>query len=264
MTIETLKDRIAKAEAKIEKKQGTIARYQKTIANKKAKIAKTTDKYEIEWLEYDIENAQEGISNAEKEIEETTKKLNEYKEALKEEEEKANSRNIQVIIDFLNNWKENVKNFYIASVDRWVETLGDYYKADKEFCNWFNSHWKERNDKELMKKMEEPSKEAKAIHSQYNYLDRYMEWKGGKYVLNMELLQKDLDVEADRKYDFIIERTNKIVGQITDAGNLRVGEKGDLNGFIIGTRGKAKVQTIDAGGWNIQCYHFRTLINEVR
>ena len=77
-------------------------------------------------------------------------------------------------------------------------------------------------------------------------------------------LNKDLDKDANTKYDFIIERTNAIVGTITDATNLKIGRKGDLNGFIIGERGKAKVETIGAGGYNIQCYHFRTLINKIR
>ena len=78
----------------------------------------------------------------------------------------------------------------------------------------------------------------------------------------MAKLEKDLDEEANRKYDFIIERTNAIVGEITDASDLEVGAKQDLNGYITGTRGRAKVQTIGAGGYNIQCFHFRTLINE--
>lgn len=79
----------------------------------------------------------------------------------------------------------------------------------------------------------------------------------------MQQLAKDLNEEANRKYDFIIERTNAIVGEITDASGLSVGSKQDLNGFIVGTRGTAKVQTIGAGGYIIQCFHFRTLINAV-
>lgn len=73
-------------------------------------------------------------------------------------------------------------------------------------------------------------------------------------------LLKDLKAEANAKYDDIIERTNKIVGEITDASELRINAKGNLDGIISGTRGKASVTTIEAGGYNIQCYHFRTLI----
>ena len=66
------------------------------------------------------------------------------------------------------------------------------------------------------------------------------------------------------KYDDIINRTVKITGPITDASNLKVGGKGDLNGFIIGENGKAKVETIGAGGWNIQRWHLRTLVHQMK
>ena len=82
-------------------------------------------------------------------------------------------------------------------------------------------------------------------------------------ALLKEKLFMFIDAEAKSKYDSIIERTNRIVGQITDATNLHIGEKGDLNGYIYGTEGTAKVQTIGAGGYNIQCFHFRTLTTRV-
>ena len=51
---------------------------------------------------------------------------------------------------------------------------------------------------------------------------------------------------------------------ITDAAALYIGPEGDINGIIVGTEGKAKIQTIGAGGYNIQCFHFRTLIHEIK
>ena len=77
-------------------------------------------------------------------------------------------------------------------------------------------------------------------------------------------LRNVLDREAEDKYDFIIARTEKIVGEITDASNLSIGYKGDLNGRIDGTDGSAWVETIGAGGYNIQCFHFRTLIKPIK
>ena len=82
-------------------------------------------------------------------------------------------------------------------------------------------------------------------------------------MLDEAKIAKDLDNDADAMYDDIIERTNREVGTIVDASGLSIGEKGDLNGFIVGERGTAKVTTIGAGGWNIQRFHFRTLIHKV-
>ena len=59
-------------------------------------------------------------------------------------------------------------------------------------------------------------------------------------------------------------RIMSTVGTITDTAALYIGPEGDINGIIVGTEGKAKIQTIGAGGYNIQCFHFRTLIHEIK
>ena len=63
------------------------------------------------------------------------------------------------------------------------------------------------------------------------------EYSHGTYDEAAAKLRKDLEQEAARKYDFIIERTVSITGEITDASALTVGAKGDLNGYIEGKDG---------------------------
>jgi hypothetical protein len=203
-----------------------------------------------------------------KDIEKANKTLNEYKAQFVAETEKAASRNVQAIIDFLNNWKERTFDFYESSVERYEEAYQAYLDKDSEYCNWRNNGgWKDPNKKEIEYAHREYCQNFREAWKWITpYVERNRNYKTNKWelVLKVKKLQKDLEQEANRKYDFIIERTNAIVGEITDASHLKVGDKGDLNGFIIGTKGTAKIQTIGAGGYNIQCFHFRTLIHEVK
>lgn len=289
MTIETLKDRIEKAEAKITKKQNTITKKQSQIAKKLAELQKfgidyqamnfkrmvtnqlveaglnKDDAYDAYWLECDVDSLMEDIRRGQKEIDETAEKLVTYNAELEKAEEKANSRNVQVIIDFLNMWKEKVEAYYTKNFNNFIEAEKEYIKFSRSYAEWYNTNYSLRGTEEDKQKRNEQKQMRESFNERWNHYFPYLiRDDQGNHQLDLVKLQKDLVNEANRKYDFIIERTNEIVGQITDASELTIGDKDDLNGFIIGTKGIAKVQTIGAGGYNIQCYHFRTLINKVR
>ena len=178
--------------------------------------------------------------------------------------EKANSRNVPAILNFLEGWKARVKEFYTGEFPKYLEARKEWYESDRKYCEWFNrGGFRDPNRKEIERKHEE---ERKEFATSWNFIAPYIgrEFNGTNYVevLDVKKLDKDLKEEANAKYDDIIERTNRITGKITDASMLSVGAKGELNGYITGERGTAKVNTIGAGGYNIQCYHFRTLIHE--
>ena len=272
MTIETIKERIQKAEEKIEKKQGTIARAKKIIANKEAKIAKTTDKDEIEWLKDDIENQMDSIKNAEKEIKETTEKLEGYKAELQKLVEKANSRNVKAILEFLEMWKKNVTKFYLDRFAQYPKAYEQYRKDIRKYEEISYWEWRQmkKNDRAKYTLLDMERREIEEqFKARFGFLETYIGAysESGQYLpdeFDLNRFQKDLQKDAEAKYDDIIERTNRVVGEIKDASKLTVGAKGELNGYIFGTKGTAKVETIGAGGYNIQCFHFRTLIHEVK
>ena len=89
----------------------------------------------------------------------------------------------------------------------------------------------------------------------------------GTYVLkgfNDERLAKIIEAEKKAKYEDLCNRISAVVGEITDVSNLRISAKGNLDGFVTGTKGKAKVETIGAGGYNIMVFHYRTLVHKLK
>lgn len=281
LTIETLEKRIQNKEnelIKLEKKLERILKAEKS--NYKDNNPYYYTECDKKYCLRDIEFVKDDI--------------NRYKEQLQINIEKANSRDVKIIVDFLNNWKERVYHYY-------EEDLSEYYdeksKVKRLYDKFLKLSYAEKYE------LGENSEYYKARHNLhcklYGYKERQSftnywgkedyrdikvrdgEWEHLKHYVErcnsleecLKLLDKELEQEKNRKYDFIIERVNKIVGQITDATGLRIGAKSDLNGIIIGSRGKAHVETIGAGGHNDgvivnvkhgQIFHFRTLIKEIK
>ena len=249
-SIEFIKKRIAGKEAELEKLNKKLARIKTAQATNWEKNPYYYDERDLTWTLKDIASAQAA--------------LDKYLSDLETAESKAASRNVQVIIDFLDTWKQRVEEYYVSCFDKFLEARAEYYAKDREYTNWFNSAWKLSGEPGYRETYENKRREEKKLRADYEakwkFLFPYVE----RNTFNIEKLRKDLTLEAEAKYDDIIERTNKLIGTIIDASNLRVGGKGDLNGYIVGERGKCKVETIGAGGWNIQIYHFRTLIHPMK
>lgn len=77
-------------------------------------------------------------------------------------------------------------------------------------------------------------------------------------------LEKTIEEDKQARIHKLVTSVREITGDITDASALRIGANGDLNGFVIGNNGVADVKTVGAGGYNIQVYHFRTLIHPIK
>ena len=197
-----------------------------------------------------------------KDLENAEKALADYKAKLDIEIEKSNSRDVKVLVDFLENWKARTIEYFKAEKERYTVAKVEYYAKDREYS--------ERLE-EIRKEFHFNSPEYKALYKERRDFDKNFESRW-RHVTQFnhgdksweETLERDIELEKNRKYDDIIERVNKIVGTITDASDLRVGAKGDINGIIVGDRSKANVKTIGAGGYNIQIFHFRTLVHEVK
>ena len=248
---------------RIQGKQREIARLNAKLDRINAAETSNWENNPYGYSEYDRRITLKDLSRAQE-------ALAEYQAQLTTANEMEASRNVPAITEFLTAWKAHVTEFYNNLFSKYPEALKQYHEDMKPYTmeyfqeNKFRKEqpdaWREWNTaKKLIKEAFEVRFACIAP-----YIDRVYNPTTQRYdqfALNTDKMNKDLQTEYDRKYDFIIARTNEIVGQITDASNLSVGPKGDLNGYIIGTKGCCSVKTIGAGGYNIQCYHFRTLIH---
>lgn len=296
-SIETLQNRVNSFKDKIEQKRNLIEKKQNLI-NKKVEALKKLGYNYVEdkdtiisdfregknrdayWLMSDIEGYEDDMLRIEKEILDFSKSLESYEKELIQVQSKAESRNVKIILDFLENWRQDSEDWYESMFDK-------YYKADEELKELYKkmaSYGYDTSNPGYKEAYKNYSDAYKAIQNKlYGYTEkvdtkygplnkkvRNGEWEyithyvsNSKHNEASEKLQKDLKREVERKYDYIIEKTNEIVGTITDASNLRIDGRANLNGIIIGTDGKAKVETIIASG-PIQRSHFRTLIKPLK
>lgn len=243
MKIETLKDRIDNAKAKIEKKENTIIKKTALIAKKEDKIRKlgfepSDDQREVAniskeafWLMCDIESLEDDITRGNKEIKEVKASLEKYEQQLAGEIEKESI--------LLKDIPESMKQMQVELVERWdawdIERR-NRMKADYKELGW------------------------KAYCEKYRYSDKHFKDKTDEQIHNSNV-QDAKCLILDLYY-----RVKKITGEITNWSGVHAcqGTHGMtvLNGYVEGKEGRAEVESILAGGYNIQRLHIRVLVKE--
>lgn len=277
MKTEVLVEKVRKAEEKVEKVKGTISRHEKQLEKKINALAKKGVEFDVAklnelkwnkegkstdwyWEVCEIESKISDIKNAKRKLEESERILEDWKVKLSKEKDKESFVKFevpQVILDFLEEWKNLAYEWHVKR-----------YEAYPEFRD------------SLDKLVEEAKLEAKelGVPQRRHLSDKGLDYLSiqkkksnfcGAVVLKMltiyskeerlDYLNNVLEEEKKAKIITLVNRIKEVVGTIEDAKGLRI-TNGNLNGIIVGDKGTAKVETIGAGGYNIQCFHFRTLV----
>ena len=280
MTRQELEKKVIDANAKVAKRENIILKLNNQLERL---IAKNADEWDIRMKKDAIEDAVKKLAEVKAVAENWQKKLGE--KISKEDFIKANAP--QILVDFLNKWKEETIKYYIQRRIDFIE----YEKSLRKECldarreaahtlpeleyarEWEKEHG-ELTDSDLLnlyprrvvdaflkeRKLDYWSVQEKLkAHTDY-ITTRLVEIRDENE--RMEWLEKTIEEEKQIKLISIIEKINAVVGTITDASYLSIGMSGEINGVIEGTEGKATVETIGAGGYNIQRFHFRTLVKE--
>ena len=248
MKIATLKERIEKATQKIEKKENTIIKKNAQIEKKYKALEKLGVKdpadhnreefrndenwHDIFWTYADIENLKADIIRGGKEIEETKATLAKYEAQLAGEIEKES-----IFLKEIPEVMIRLQNELVETWDAW-----------------------DKDRKARIRKAYDELGYSKFVKS-YSYADYEFMSK------TTEKIHSDNERDAKALILDLYYRVKDITGEVTDWSGIEatIGTGGFtvLNGVVIGKEGRAKVESILAGGYNIQRLHVRVLVHEI-
>ena len=176
-----------------------------------------------------------------------------------------NAEKIEVIWSFLQDWKQEVKDWIIAGCELYGQLRDKYsdewekYKTTSDYTTQYNSYIdhkfsKWRADYEIENKFKDE------YYSEVPPLSKKFYTRHGGY--DQAALEKFLDAEVRAKYNDLVNRITEKAGEIVNADNLYIGRNGQINGIVNGTKNDVRVETISAEG-PIQRFHYRVLVHVI-
>lgn len=248
MKIQTLQERIEKANQKIEKKENTIKKKNAQIDKKYKALEKLGVKdpenhdreefrgsenwHDIYWTYCDIQHLREDILRGGKEILATQETIKKYEAQLAGELEKESI--------FLTDIPEVFKSLQ----DELVKTWDAWDKARRE--------------------------RVRKAYDELGYKEFFKSYTGADYEFRMitdDKIHSDNERDAKALTLDLYYRVKDITGEVTDWTEIHAtqGTNGFtvLNGTVTGKEGQARVESILAGGYNIQRLHVRVLVHSI-
>ena len=291
--IEKLNDSIEKAQLKVEKSEKTIERHEDQLTKKLVKASKTfgldmtgMTKEEVEeykesnreafrenenvWDLYEIIRKFEDIEGAKRKLAEAERVLKNWEDKLAVEIEAdryLEDNAPEVIMEFIENWKRMAYDWHVKRYE-------DYQSFKEKLSSDLKEARREMGIDDRMMPTRSQDKELEKIGLDYKSIRKRKVEFAGSTVMKMDeirdggerltWLDRKLEAEKKAKLLDLVYRLNNVIGETEDASDLRIGAEGNLNGIVIGKLGRAKIETVGAGGWNIQCFHFRTLLHKLK
>jgi len=281
MDKQTLLDRISKKEQQIEKLNRKIKKWENQCTDEEISIAdsfrENYSKFAAYCRQYNLGTSFTPMSelrSAYSDLDEATTTLNKYKNQLNIIIDKESTEKVEIFVEFLNRYKTEV----IKYVEKNIDLITEYYRLNSEYCEFYNNRnftirSGEMTEDEWKTELKRKKIKEEDLQDSINPLlfEVYDNRQDNK--INYEELNEILDKEIEAKYWNMVERVTKVTGEIIDASDLSIGGDGNINGIIIGKEGKAKLETILAGGYNQniivntrrgQVLHYRLIVNKIK
>lgn len=278
--LKSLEIRIDGCIKNLEKARKTLTRHQAQAEKKLAVILRNGWKpdvnlyndgqhYDEYWAVCEYESKLDDIKSTQKKIAELSARLEKYHKEQKEEQKKQEVPSVPAVEEFLKNWKEAEKEYYtqqVKAIKAWKSEYRKYYTEQMEELKRVYGWKVNTRDKQVI-----AEKEARNLNYEYKF--NYLKSHFTQDCINLESyseedFQEKLEYKLNKEVNFkrvdLYQRCSAVVGVITDAKGLTLGNNGSINGVVVGEEGKANVRTIFAGGYNIQCLHYRVLVTPIK
>lgn len=297
-----IKEKIRKKEEQIEKRKQTTQKFENKKVKMGEKLEQQgvdlskIDDYDyrrsfgdtLYWDISDYSYMDDDIKSSNDKLKELEGQLKRLNEQLDKQLNKENVILIPAIEELLDRWEVSARE-HIEFCHRKVhemrqncdeqrkvmdEVLGDYSRAYSSF-HYMMKYTRKREEeiKETFCDMNGKYRCSEDAYSKMKEMfvleEQYHDFKIKNQVFlelygDEEKTQRFMrDQKEIRRID-LINRVTKVVGEITDASGLYFGKDDNINGIVTGTKGKARVNTIGAGGYAVQVYHYRVLVHPIK
>lgn len=252
---------------------------------------------DIYWDLCDYEHKLEDIKNNQNKLNESKESLIKLKNLLEVEKKKKDDINNVIpkcVLEYLECWRLKAKKYLISIANEYIELHNKEYEVTEEELKslyeykyikdnisgksvrkLFRSYDDEQIKSIIENKISYEIREAKSkINKKYRMIFEQRHTKSDLSIIsniveyyetiNIGKVDRILKEDIEFKKEMFVNRVSAIVGVIKDMKGFDIGSNGEINGIAIGEKSKAKVTTIIAGGYNIQCEHFRVLVNEIK
>jgi len=212
----------------------------------------------VESAYYNLTDYIESIENAQRDIAEKEKTLETYRNRLAEAEERDSV--FETMPDCMREFLDSI----IESWDAWdrmrresvKDARHEYYTLQDEYRSAVREYGKNSDE---AKRINREMREIEEGYSRFEWIDL-------PYLDDDQIHERNVKAGKALVLD-LYDRVSAITGGFQTADGLKMtrGNNGFavINGFVTGNGRTAKVQSVGAGGYNIQRFHIRTLVHEV-
>lgn len=206
------------------------------------------------------------LYSAYRDLGEASYTLNKYENELKNIDKFDSEEKIQILWDFLQNWKKESNEYYHKNASLYGRLNSEYTKSWEEFKKSDEykddlAFYKSHNFSDWRADYAIENKFKKNYYEDVDSFTLQISDRRGK--VDEEKLTKYLDKEVRRKYERLVQEVTEKAGEILDASNLRISGTGEISGVIKGSKNNVHLWATLSGG-EVQRLHYRSYCHIIK